>query len=268
MATRSRNAYRGRVGYAEHPPSAALRRHVACFWTLSGQAGAHRVLPDGCMDLLFDLGAPRDQGRVIGTMTHAIVADAPAANGLLGVRFRPGAAMAVGCLAREVRDGSFGLDDVWGPIAREIEARVAEAESTAEAVRVLERELLARLAKVPPPDARVAYVVASIEACGGLARVSALADEANVGERHLVRLFDDHVGVGPKTFARVVRVQRVVAAIATEFRARRPPSWAAIACDVGYADQAHMIRDVRSLAGVTPAVLAAERAMSDPFNPS
>src|SRR5690242_3782141 len=94
------------VTYEEHPPCAPLRAHVACYWTLSGDdEEGHRVLPDGCMDLIFDMsnGAAAD-ASLVGTMTTALVARARRAC-FFGVRFRPGEAFAfVGVPAYEARD--------------------------------------------------------------------------------------------------------------------------------------------------------------------
>jgi transcriptional regulator GlxA family with amidase domain len=93
-----------------------------------------------------------------------------------------------------------------------------------------------------------------------------LAPFVTVGERQLERLFVERIGYGPKVFARVMRVQHAVGSLAS----RAPgslASWARFAVECGYADQAHLIREFRALAGVTPRVYATERAMSEIDNP-
>src|SRR6185312_13655953 len=90
----------------QRSPSAALAPYVEAFWTIDAPMGAppHRVLPDGCMDLLFDASG----ARVVGAMTRAVVVP-PLDRGalLFGVRFHPGeAAPLLGLAAREVRDGA------------------------------------------------------------------------------------------------------------------------------------------------------------------
>lgn len=62
--------------YREHAPCPALRPFVACYWTRTsappepGGPAARRVLPDGAIDLVFDLAADRseDAFRLVGTM--------------------------------------------------------------------------------------------------------------------------------------------------------------------------------------------------------
>jgi len=76
-----------------------------------------------------------------------------------------------------------------------------------------------------------------------------------VGERWLERAFARHVGYGPKMLARVVRFQHAVALL----DAGPPLSWSALAYEAGFADQAHLVREFRALAGLTPGDFAAER---------
>ncbi|HKO59189.1 MAG TPA: DUF6597 domain-containing transcriptional factor, partial [Thermoanaerobaculia bacterium] len=77
----------------EVAPSAALRDWVECFWHRPAEAaGTHRVLPDGCADLLVDVA--RGELSIVGTMTAPIVLEGRHPE-LLGVRFRPGRAAAL-----------------------------------------------------------------------------------------------------------------------------------------------------------------------------
>jgi AraC-like DNA-binding protein len=258
---------RGISGYAEHAPCAALRGHVACYWTLIGDAApGHRVLPDGCMDLLFDLsGASGASAALIGTMSEAIVTSATSRERLLGVRFRPGEAFAfVGVPGGEVTDQIIPLGHALGRLAETLSDELMTAPDTASRVAALDRQLTALRARARPPDPRVRRAIACILDSPARARVGWLAGHLGVGERQLERTFVERVGLGPKAFARVVRLQALVARIA-DVGVNVP--WAALAADVGYADQAHMIRDVKRLSGVTPTGLAAARAMSDSFNP-
>ncbi len=250
------------LAYREHAPAPALRRVVACYWTLHAgpECAPHRVLPDGCLDILFDLRTPR--AEIVGVMTKAIVADGNRALDLLGVRFLPGEAPSfLGVAGRETRDDNLALGDVWGALGREIESRVAEARTTRERLRLIDDLLLSRAMRRRAPDRRVRAAVDRVRAQRGAVDVDALARDVGLGERQLERAFDVHVGLGPKAFARVMRLQALVAEMSNV-----KSSFAALACAIGYADQAHLNRDVRALAGVTPVELWRERAMSDSYN--
>jgi AraC-like DNA-binding protein len=117
----------------------------------------------------------------------------------------------------------------------------------------VERWLHGRLAAGPRPDRRVLWAVREIEAHGGNLDVTALCRALQLSGKHLVALFREHVGVPPKLYGRLVRFERLVGCV----RGGPPQSWAARAAALGYCDQAHLSRDVRALAGMTPTELAA-----------
>jgi AraC-like DNA-binding protein len=253
------------VGYAEHVPSPALRPLVACTWAFSGPGNAHRVLPDGCIDIVV-LG---DQGaRVVGTMRHASVVP-PQRNAVLGIRFRPGeAARLFPGAPRELTDSQATLDDLWGEDGRVLAAalvalvdhatrhQLGAAAVLRGANATIEDALRRRLASHGEAvDLRV-RIAAELLASGTAVREAA----AHVGlsERQLGRRFADRVGLPPKAFARVMRLQRA----ATFLAGGTVPSEAASLA--GYADQAHFSRDSAELAGISPGALA--REVSDSFN--
>ena len=84
-------------------------------------------------------------------------------------------------------------------------------------------------------------------------RIEDLARFLDVGERRLRRRFVAAIGYGPKTFQRVLRLQRVLALAG---RGPRPGvTLAALAAEAGYADQAHMSRELQALTGRSPGAL-------------
>src|SRR5687768_3299010 len=102
------------VAYAEIQPASALRPWVECFWTRreDADAGAARVLPDGCADLVFDLTA--GEGMAVGTMTRPLILPAGAGSELLGVRFHPGRAAAfLRIPLATITDARVPLGDLW-----------------------------------------------------------------------------------------------------------------------------------------------------------
>ena len=217
--------------YVELTPSVALRPWVECFWTSSddGPSGEHRVLPDGCADLVFDLNA--GEGAAVGTMTRPLVLPLSGSYEFVGVRFRPGRAAAfLRMPLAEITDARVPLRDIWKDW-RDGDFRVARLES----------ELLRRLD--PDRDRRVDDAVARIVASGGTLRIESLAREIGISRQHLARQFLHHVGVSPKTFARVMRFRRVLHASG---------DWADVALANGFYDQSHLIAEFRELAGTTP----------------
>jgi transcriptional regulator GlxA family with amidase domain len=176
---------------------------------------------------------------------------------LLGVRFRPGAGgVSLDAPLAELRDRQVDLDALWGGLAAELQDALAGA-APADRVRHVERILRARMRASPPrrEDETVARAVRLMRRARGGAGVRDVAAALGVGERWLERAFERHVGYSPKTLARVVRLQHAVRLMLAD--GARP--WTAIAYDAGYADQAHLVREFRALAGVTPGAYARER---------
>ena len=204
--------------YREHLPPAALAPWVACTWERRDGGGAPvRVVPDGCIDIIWTQGAGT---AVAGANTTAFLVTLPARTHVVGLRLRPGAAPPLlGVDGTALRDARPALHELWGDDAHELTARLEEAADPA----------VARLS-------------------GGVA-VRALAGELYVSERQLRRRVDAAVGYGPKRLARVLRLRRALAA------AHRGEELARVAADAGYADQAHFAGDCRELAGVPPSAL-------------
>ncbi|MDQ3850209.1 MAG: AraC family transcriptional regulator, partial [Actinomycetota bacterium] len=99
--------------YVEHRPPPSLAALVECGWTLTCEGGLpeHRVLPDGCIDLVVVGG--RDP-TVAGPATRAFLSPLRAGQFAAGIRFRPGAgAVIVGVAAGELRDRHVALADLW-----------------------------------------------------------------------------------------------------------------------------------------------------------
>lgn len=238
--------------YREYDPTPALRPYVACYWTSTAPAASasHRVLPDGCIDILFDLSGDKySDATVIGTMTRPLLFETSGPVEMVAARFRPGGAVPFLRLsAHEITDSHAQLTDVWQ--TDHLAERIREEVDNPRRVRQLESALLARLADSGELDPRIQAAVSCLEEPGR--SVEGAAATVDVSRQHLGRLFRRHVGVSPKQFARVSRMQRLRARV----RCLTRPDWPALALHAGYYDQAHMIAECRALTGVTPTELA------------
>jgi AraC-like DNA-binding protein len=234
--------------YREIFPHAALSGHVDRFWLRTGEIGAAlepvNILPDGCIDLIVRLEAsPR--AIVVGAMTRAVLAPAEGVP-MAAVRFRPGgAAPFLGISAHELTDRVVGSDQLgW----RWLEAEAFAGKSPRQIVAQLEALLLQRLIATRALDGRIVHAVAMLVRATAPS-IESLAREIGWSRQEQSRAFARHVGVTPKQFARITRLQR-----ALDTLQRRPAQpLARVALDFGYYDQAHMALDFRELAGVTAA---------------
>jgi len=166
----------------------------------------------------------------------------------------PAARMLAGVPLHELQGTSLELGDLLGPPAAELVERLHVAPGWGERFALVEAALARRLAAAPAPPPDVEWAWRRLEASGGTLRVEALAAELGCSRRHLAARFREHVGLSPKTAARVLRFARLVALVE-----RAPARWADLAAACGYADQPHLNREVRALAGSTPGELLARR---------
>ncbi|MFF3560644.1 helix-turn-helix domain-containing protein [Streptomyces sp. NPDC002574] len=207
----------------------------AVLWTRTADAEAARVLPDGCIDLIWG----EDTGLfAAGPDTRAHLSASPPGTRYAGLRFAPGVGPAVlGAPAHELRDRRVPLDALWpGAEARRLTERVAAA---ADPGAALEAVVLGRPSRDPVP-----YAPETAAGLAAGARVLDVAAALGVSERQLHRRCLDAFGYGPKTLARILRLQRALRL------ARHGLPFAELAGRAGYADQAHLARDVRALTGV------------------
>jgi len=204
--------------------------HVVAWHSVAPPGGrVGRILPDGCLDVIWH------DGRVFvaGPDTTAQLSAPPPGSRLFALRFGAGTGPAViGAPADEVLDRHVPLDDLWP--AAEVR-RLAGADDPMAALEA------AALRHWQEPDPLMVRVAAAARAGRP---VDAIAGACGLSPRQLQRRCRGAFGYGPKMLARVLRLQRAVV------MARAGTPFAAVSATAGYADQAHLARDVRALAGV------------------
>jgi AraC-like DNA-binding protein len=234
-------------------PPPQLREHLLCAWTVGpASGGTETVLPDGSIDIVWADGqAP----IVAGPDTGPVPSTRPPRSTVVGASFRPGAAPAMlGIPADRLRDLRVPLSEAWGRDAERLEASLDGAGSPSARLKLLGHELRRRLKHAERPDQLVVAAVARLRYTHPRS-VSSIAEELGISERQLRRRFHATVGYGPKTLARVLRFQRMLAIA----RQRSSRDLGQLAVDAGYADQAHMTTECTQLAGLPPRRLIAER---------
>jgi len=266
--------------YRELTPSPRLRPYVRCYWTLSAAASAdpapQRILPDGCVEIILNLGAPflrhdgfggierQPQALVVGPTTRHLSIAPTGATHLVGIRFLPGGAYPfLSSAPSELRDTAPSLADVAPRFPESLRERLALAVPGSEGW-ILDDALGTRLTRARRlTDRRVLAAVHATYAAERSLRVDALVALTGLGARQIERVFRDTVGFGPKTLCRLARFQRIVRALEPLVR----PNWARLAAQTGYADQPHLAREFRQYAGTTLTNYVRElHPMSDRFH--
>ena len=230
------------MSYREHAVRGRWHGLVECGWASPAPAAPYvqQVLPDGCMDLVWT----GTELLVAGPDTGPHPSPREAGRAAAGLRFAPGVLPALLAVpAAEIRDRRVPLEALRPGLGRE----TADALATADGSRAL--RLLAGLAAAlpgPPPEPAVRAAAGQLAAG---ATVDATADALGWTTRSLHRRCLAAFGYGPAVLRRVLRFRRVSSLL----HAGVPIAEAA--ARAGYADQPHLSREVRALAGLSPAAL-------------
>ncbi|WP_224372874.1 helix-turn-helix domain-containing protein [Hyalangium versicolor] len=206
-------------------------------------------LPDGRTTLVFRVleGERKGDVCVAGPRTRALFKNATGVVRAVLLQFKPGwSTPLLGVTANALTDQIIPLEDVWGRSGADLFLELLATRNLPEVIDRLSHAIALRTQQTfEPASARLARrAVRLIE--GGEVRVESVAERLGVTARHLRRAFMENVGIGPKDFARTVRLQRAVRMAETS------KDWGRIAVDAGYYDQAHLIADFRELVGLTP----------------
>ncbi len=183
---------------------------------------------------------------------------------------RRGQRLAMARLPRGAAEAVFGvpasallgrvvpLEQLWSAAeTRRLYDRLGDVHDTSAAGAILESVIAGRLALAGDPSVHAQLALAAADRLAS-ASVRSVADDLGVSERHLRRVFHETVGVNPKEFARLARFRRAIGAACAQESIGCRASWAGVAADAGYYDQAHLIAEFHALAGATPRALLDE----------
>jgi AraC-like DNA-binding protein len=225
------------------------------------------VLPSSKVIVAMSLGpaiaaAERDDGRPLRTHAMGLVAGFDDAVGVsahagfdFGIRLdlTPiGAQRLFGVPAGELAGRILDLADVLPRAYDGLAGRLSGLPSWDARFEVLEQALVQAMRPADTEQDAMAWAVTQIDSSGGRLSVDALVERLGYSHKHVLRMFQRHVGTTPKRYAQLVRFERAVQTM----RSQPTASFATLAEKAGYSDQAHMVREFRRYSATTPARLA------------
>ncbi|MEO7052904.1 MAG: helix-turn-helix domain-containing protein [Rhodanobacter sp.] len=261
------------MGFLQYLPEAPLDALIANVWDWDMPAASHRyerVLPQPGAQLIINLH--EDETRVYtdddarhcvrssasvlgGPMLRSEIIDTAEQVRVMGVVFLPGGAHALtGEDARTLIGHDIDLADLFGSAAALLREHLLETGSARARLRILAQWLRQRMHGGALHPA-VSHAINTLTRQPQVQRSALLASDAGLSERRFVALFQRHVGMRPKHYARLLRFRAVVMQAQEQARV----NWSHVAADCGYCDQAHLTHEFRVFAGLTPAAFMAAR---------
>ncbi|MDH2413584.1 helix-turn-helix domain-containing protein [Nocardioides sp. CER19] len=233
-------------------PSPAVAGHVDYHWYVGwdlSEPHEQQVIPQPRVHIAAE------DGRLLvhGVLRRTFVRVVSGRGHTLGASFLPGMFRPVlGSRVAALGDRVVPAGDLLGVDDRAAAAAVLAIEEPAEMVAALERYLTEVGLPEDATATEVSGLVALAESDRTITRADQLADRAGTSLRSLQRLFGDYVGIGPKWVVQRFRVLEVAA----RAHAGGDVDWAAVAADLDFSDQAHLVRTFRDVVGRPPAAYA------------
>ena len=265
--------------YCSYHPPAPLDQFIDFFWLIArGEADRkERILPSGTSELVINLREDeiriydpirpqqykKFSGAVIsGTYSRVFACDANQHQLMLGAHFKPGGALPlIGAGANELRDSHANLEDLWGAAALELRARLYDATTTRQRFQLVEEVLLERIRRAAKQPPAIEAALRWFGPGGKGNSTREVARKLGLSQRRFIQVFAHHAGLTPKLFCRILRFQQARASAEraargfAETKPQRTPlaiDWAQMALTCGYYDQAHLIHDFQTFAGLSP----------------
>lgn len=216
-----------------------------------------RMLPTALLTVNVDFIAPQGLPDLAPLLTGlhgagSVVGHTGRRHGI-GIGLTPRGAFALsGVPMAELTGKAVDLGELIGARAGELVERLAYAPSWPARFDLLDELLTRWIAAGPATADAVTIAWRRLWSTAGRTRISEVADELGLSRRRLEMRFAEQIGITPKLLARVLRFQHALRLIC----GAEPVTLAQVAIRCGYADQAHLAREVRSLAGCSPTELA------------
>ena len=245
---RLRGLVAGIVGYSEQCDRPVVRRQVA--GTL-----IPLVLSSGptldVVGVAGEHGARRYGSFIAGFMPNPVTTSVETRQCCLQIYLTPvGAFRLLRRPGRELAARVVDVDDVTRAFGQPVLDELWSARTWARRFDLIDRRLLTLSSSAPEPEPDVTWMWRRIQQTSGRARIDELARQTGWSHRHVIARFTEQIGVGPKLASRVMRFERAMLAL------RYHPA-ADVAAHLGFADQSHLIREVRRFSGWAPGALKA-----------
>ena len=243
--------------YQEFKPSDKLKYLIDSYWLITGlnQFENQRVLPDGCMDIIFNLGKannsiPKDTIAISGMMTKFSDVLLDNDSKLLGVRFKPGQlSNLTNYPLFEIKNNTIDASEIIPELNLEVLEQVEGRDNIKQGIALIDSTIYKILnRKKLTNDALISSVTNFILNSSEPVIISKITKNHFISLRQLERRFKYKIGVTLKEFTNIVRFNNAMKSISSQ----PDKSILHIAFDMGYYDHSHLTNEFKRFSGQTP----------------
>ena len=249
--------------YKEYEPNRLLSPYIDTYWmggSFGGEGKFNKILPDGCVDIIFsfdkfdkfDKAKSTCFTKIVGTMTTFLEISYPQTVEMFGIRFKPAGITAFTRVPVEEftdRDVELALVDTL--FDKSFFETLPEKQSVEEMIRHTDNYLINYLPCLYHQEKQIIRAVDLICFYRGQLSSAKVASEVCLCQRHFERKFKSAIGISPKTFAKIHRFKYALRYL----RNNPDQDLTSVAIECGYYDHTHLIKDFKTLSGNTPTAL-------------
>ena len=222
--------------------------HFYEFSLRQGKSHEMKAVPDGSIDLLFNIGSDKVTTYISGTVFGVKAWNLGDADTCFGIRFQPGQGILPKDLTMDMLvDNDVEIDgNIFG---EDLTERIALADDISQRSRIFKEayeKLVYGKQKLSDREKINEYLVSRITRTKGCISMKELVDETNYSECYLRRVFKNYHSISPKQFAQYIRFQILLDKLKTE-----DMRYDQLALECGYYNEAHMMKGFKNYAGMT-----------------
>ena len=252
------------------PQVAPYIRELCGFWEITSVPMLRREFPESQFVMVIEFGPPlavygpynnmerarHSTGFIAGMHDCFAVTESVGSMRGLQVNFTPlGARLFFGLPLHELFRRVISVDDILGAEGPRLASQLYDLNDWDARFTLVEQVIARRITDAKPLSPGVVWAWNQLAAKQGRVDIGALAAKLEWSRKHLIAQFHDQVGVAPKLAGRILRFEQAV----DRLQADTVTSFAELALDCGYYDQAHLARDLKEFTGLSPRELAKRR---------
>ncbi|GEC80027.1 helix-turn-helix transcriptional regulator [Flavobacterium aquatile] len=253
------------MNYNTIEPNKNLSDFIKCYWTLEAEKETNpekqRIVPDGCMEMIFHYGDFYKQYLVdgsfiiqpkcfvFGQITQPLDIEPTGKTGIFAIRFLPnGFVPFTDFPIHKMENKAVPLIELFGEEASKLEKEVLKAASNEERVKIVEAFFTDLISDSKVIDRITKSSVALILELKGQLTVEELSENLSTNKRQLERKFASVIGVSPKQLSKMIRIQSVLKSLLEN----KYSNLTDVAYENNFYDQAHFIKEFKEFTGVSP----------------